>query len=141
MSLKTEKFWLTPEGGYAILLTNKTGANSVKGTLVKCGTGTDNSFIVSPTNEQQTIGAVYESGIADGSECWVVIGGIAECLLEDSTAATRSYWCGVSGTTAGRMQTAAAPPNTTQHWEELGHTLESKAGGTDVLCKIAMHFN
>jgi len=27
------------------------------------------------------------------------------------------------------------------HFREIGHCLESKEAGTDVLCKIALHFN
>ena len=37
------------------------------------------------------MGIVYEAGVADGSECWVTVAGIAEVLLVDSVATTRSW--------------------------------------------------
>lgn len=67
-------------------------------------------------------------------------------LLEDSTASTRGYWVKMSGTAGRADATNAAPPGggipeLDEHMTELGHALETKTGGTDVLCKIVMHFN
>jgi hypothetical protein len=84
---------------------------------------------------------VYESGIADGAECLVVISGIAEVLLVDSVATTRSYIAYSSGSTAGRIDTAASVPAASTHFREIGHTLESKTAGTNVLVKCIIHFN
>ena len=135
------KIKLTPEGGYAVLLTNKTGANSVKGSVVIADPAVDNAFEINPINGDMPFGVVYESGIADGSECWVVVSGIAEVLLVNTVASTRSYVAYSSGSVAGRIDIAASVPAATTHFKEIGHTLESKTGGTNVLCKCVLHFN
>lgn len=43
-----EKGAMNEIGGYMIKLTNKTGSNSVKGTVVYASTGTDNAFNINP---------------------------------------------------------------------------------------------
>lgn len=147
MALKTEKCRITAEGGLAVLLTNKTGGNSVKGQIVAASDTVENAFMTVVADDYDPIGAVYESGIADGSECWVVVYGIAEVLLKDATTSTRGYWVRISSDTAGRADaTAAAPSGGTigeidAHFREIGHCFESKEAGTDVLCKIIMHMN
>ncbi len=135
--------FITAEGGFAVMLTNKTGANSVKGSIVEASSGTDKAFSLTGSNDFEPIGAVYLSGIADGSLCPVVVGGIADVLLEDSTASTRGYWARTSTTTAGRadITNSGAPGLVLPHFAEIGHCLESKASGTDVLARICMHFN
>jgi hypothetical protein len=128
-------------GGIMIKLTNKTGANSVKGTVVYADPAVDNAFEINPIDGDMPIGVVYTDGIADGSECWVVVAGIAEVLLVDSVATTRSYVAYSSGTTAGRIDTSATVPAALVHFREIGHTLESKGAGTNVLVKCVLHFN
>lgn len=141
------KIFLTPEGGIAVRLTNKTGSNSVKGTLLDAHPTVDNAFGILGADEEHPIGVVYEDGIADGSECWVVVHGIAEVLLEDGTISTRGYWARTSITDPGRVDiTNAAPPGggipeLDIHMREVGHCIESKGSGTDVIAKIIMHFN
>ncbi len=78
----------TPEGGFAVLVTNKTGAPSVKGSVVEVygATEVDQAFRLTVADSMSPCGVVYECGIADGSECWVVIGGIAEVLLQNGTS-------------------------------------------------------
>lgn len=135
------KWKITDEGGYAIKLTNKTGGASVKGTVVSVSATTDNAFRVNPIDGDMPIGVVYESAVADGSECFVVVSGIAEVLLVNTVAATRSYIAYSSATVAGRIDTLATAPAATTHFREIGHTLENKTGGTDVLVKVCLHFN
>ena len=65
------------------------------------------------------IGVVYTDGIADGSECWVVVAGIAEVLLVDTVATTRSYVAYSSATTAGRIDTSSTVPADTTHFREI----------------------
>ena len=68
-------------------------------------------------------------------------------LLQDGTASTRGYWVRTSTTTAGRADaTNVAPPGGTvsaleEHLKEIGHCLETKGSGTDVLAKCILHFN
>jgi hypothetical protein len=135
------KIRLTAEGGIAVLWTNGTGAVTIKGTVVDLDSSND-TFEVCPANDIDAVGIVYESGIAAGSEAWVVILGVAEGLLEDSTAGTAGYWCGISTTQAGRFTAnAISPANQTRHFQEMGHCLQNVAAGTDQLCRLVLHWN
>lgn len=136
------KIKYTVEGGLAIRLINKTSVASVKGQLVCPSAGTDSAFDTCGTSDTEPIGVVYESGIADGSLCWIVVLGIAEVLLKDTTGSTRANWVMTSDTGGRADATAASPPGADpSHFQEVGHALETKSSGTDVLCKVKVHFN
>ncbi len=137
---------ITPLGGIAIQLTNKTGAPSVKGTVTRLSAADDDSFILTDVSDNEPSGIVFEDGIADGSLCWVVILGIAEVLLVNTTAGTHGNWVFASATAGRADATLAAPPGggipeLDQHMQEVGHCLQSIAGGVDVLCRILIQFN
>jgi hypothetical protein len=137
MALNTEKVKLTTEGGIAILLTNKTGVNSVQGQIVIASTGTANSFATAAANEDMPIGAVYNAGVADGSECWVVVAGIADVLVDAAGAALGNVlYCGATG---GSATAAAALPAVANHNREVGHGLEARANAG--LIKAILHWN
>ena len=132
-------------GGLAINLINKTGANTVKGSVVSASSLLNNSFKLQ-TNEYDAIGIVLEDGIADGQEAWVVISGVAEVLLEDSKLSTRGNWVTGAITDGRANATATAPSGGTisaldNHFKEIGHCLESKSAGINVLAKCIIHFN
>ena len=131
---------VTPDGGFYITLTNKTGAVSKKGTIVVASTTQDNAVAIAPANSDSPIGIILENGIVDGQPVKVVVSGKAYVLLKDGLASTHGYWCGVSSTQAGRMS-QLVNPNPATHWAELGHSLESKTAGTDVLSLVVLHFN
>ncbi len=134
----------TPEGGLAIPLINKTGAPSVKGAIVATHPDVDEAFRLCPASAPIPIGAVYESGIPDGGICWVVVSGIAEVLLKNDTGAVRTNWVGISdvaGRAIANAHPGAAPPETAVHNGEVGHSIQNKVAGTNVLAKIVMHFN
>jgi hypothetical protein len=137
---------ITPEGGIAIALINKTGADSVKGSLVTPGS-TNNSVVLAGAAGMKTIGAIYNSGIADGGLVYVVISGVAEVLLEDNTASTAGYWAKTSETQSGRADITNQSPEggTVQaledHGQEIGHCIQSVTAGTDKLAKVILHFN
>lgn len=137
----------TEEGGLAVRLTNKTGAATVKGTLVGASAGTNLAFEATVADGLKPIGVVYENGIADGQEAWVVVAGLVDVLLQDSTAATRDYWARTSSTVAGRADiTSEYPPGGTVqaleiHGREIGHCLQSVVAGTSKLARIMLHFN
>ena len=145
-SLGNNKVKMTPEGGLAIRLTNKTGATSIKGTLVEASTSTQEAVGTCDANCVASSGVVYKSGVADGSEMWVVVAGITEVLLKDTTSATMGYWAKTSDT-AGRADiTNAAPPGGgipqhDEHSQEIGHCIQSVTAGTNKLCKVVLHFN
>jgi hypothetical protein len=131
----------TTEGGLYQVFINDTGADSVKGTIVVASTQTEDAVEIAPADTQMPIGAIYEDGIADGSNVKVVTYGKVQVLMEDSSASTKGYWCGVSGT-AGRMfQQSSAPVGTSIHNREIGKSLEDTVAGTDVLSWVQMHFN
>jgi hypothetical protein len=138
------KTGLTVEGGIAMKFTNKTGAPSVKGTLVGASGGSvDNAVELTTADSINPIGAIYEDGIADAADVWVVVGGIVQVKLAANEGSTRGYWMRTSVTAAGRADALnASPPNQTVHFQEIGHCLETVAGTAGgSLCKIVMHFN
>jgi len=137
------KVKLTVEGGIAVKMTNKTGSASVKGSLISASTTVDNSFILQ-SNEYDTMGVVYQDGVADGSECWIVVSGIAEVLMKDGVTPTRGDIL-IAADTNGRADRTANPgsglPAVDTHFKECGHLVESKVAGTSVLAKAVIHFN
>ena len=140
-----KKIRFTNEGGLAVRLTNKTGAVSVKGTLVDAHTTINNAFKLVPVNEPDCIGAVYDSGVADGSECWVVVSGIADVMFVGNTTAghfARVTVTADTGDQAGYAISEAVPTSpfaTDKHFQEIGHVLEARTGSG--LAKVILHFN
>lgn len=134
----SEKLY-TPEQGLVVELINKTGAPSVKGSVVEASTLVDGAFALQD-NKDDAMGIVYDDGIADGDVCRVITSGIADVLLNDGAGATRGDWIGCHATD-GRAYANGPPPAATIHFEEIGHCLQTVAGGVDVLCRVALHFN
>lgn len=143
-SAMSPKVKFTPEGGVAVKLVNKTGANSVVGSLVKAGTGVDESFILSATTEYGHCGVVYEGGVPDGSSCWVVVAGVAEVLVDDSQAVSRGDFIVSSTSTAGRVDVGSGGPGVvpdSEHFREVGHAITGCTAGTDKTFKLLLHWN
>jgi hypothetical protein len=136
----TESFGVTKDGTRYDVLINKTGAPSVKGSVVRASPTTDDAFQLAPAGAVDPIGVVLDIGVPDGAHCRVATSGKAQVLLQNGVAATRAYWIETSSTTAGRASMLAAPSATT-HWDELGHCLENKVAGVDVLAWAMIHFN
>ncbi len=140
------KVGISELAGVALKHINKTGAASVKGTIVEADGTTDDAFDVCDANGNHPIGVVYEDGIADGAECWIIIYGVADVLLKDTTLSAHGNWVFVSDV-AGRADATLADPTAggvaqlDQHMREVGHCLESKAADTDVLARVCIHFN
>ena len=132
---------LTNIGGIAIRLINKTGAASVAGQLVDADSTTDNAVGQAGIGDVDCIGVFLDSGIADGALAWVVVGGIADVAFDDNVAAVRGNWV-ATGAAAGYARTAGSPAAAPQHFEEIGHCIESVAaggGGTHILAKVVLH--
>jgi len=121
---------LTSDGGFYVIYTNRTGSASVKGTLAIASTNYDNAVDIAPANSDMPIGVIYQSNIGNGSPVMVVVGGRAQVLLQDAVGSTRGYWCGMSPT-SGRMYQSATVPSTTEHFREIGHSLQTVSGGTN----------
>lgn len=144
--IQGDKFMITAEGGYAIKLTNKTGNDSVKGYLLDTHHSVDNAVALVGLNMPDCIGVFYESGIADGSEAWVVVAGIADVYYIGST--TNGHYArmsrddgGESGVIGQAISEAipSTPFATDKHFQEIGHVLEARTGAG--LAKTVLHFN
>jgi hypothetical protein len=133
------------DGGFMIKLTNKTGGVSVKGTVVRSGRNLNNSFEKVTDGIPDTIGIVYENGIADGSECWVVISGIADVYFVNSTVRgylARTFITSEIGYVTGQAlseQVPSSPFASDKHFCEIGHIIETRTGAG--LAKTVLHFN
>lgn len=103
-----ERFKITAEGGYAIALTNNTGAVSIKGTAVHASETLDDAVDLANLAGFDTIGFIYNSGVPVGEKVWVVIAGIAEVLLEDGTGSVTGNWCQTSNVQQGRVNAEAS---------------------------------
>jgi hypothetical protein len=139
--------YTTAYGAHYQWFVNKTGAASVKGTIVEPSDTTDFAVKVCGAGEPDPIGIILDSGVPDGSPVRVVQSGWVQVLIQDGTAATRAYWAKVSDTQDGRADiTIAAPsggtlPQLVEHFHEIGHCFETVGSGTDVLVWISCHFN
>lgn len=139
------KTMATPEGGLAVLMTNKTGAASVKGYIVSPDTTVDNAVRLTPVGQPDCIGVCYEDGVADGAEMWVVVSGIADVYFSQS--ATRGHYARTgftddTGEVAGQAVSEAVPSSplaTDKHFAEIGHVLASRSGAG--ITKCVLHFN
>lgn len=100
--------YLTPEGGEANLLINRTGAPSVKGQVVQFSPSYDDSY-VALTDPFSPVGFVYNAGVADGQPVWVVRNGDVDGLLQDGFGAIRNGWVRASVSVPGRIMVQSAP--------------------------------
>lgn len=131
----------TSEGGLALRLINKTGGNTVRGTIVEIYDGAvDNAVETSEADDTHSVGVMYSNNTADGQPCWVVIEGRCQVLLKDGVAGVRGYWLGVSDT-PGRANCKSDPADVTDHNREIGHCMEQRNSGTNVRVYGIIHFN
>jgi hypothetical protein len=135
---------ITPEGGLAVWMINDTGADSVKGTMVR------NSLIERGVSKiavdiPNVIGAIYDDGVADGDRVKVVVAGLAECLFIGNTLAgqfARGFLGADVGYITGYGLAEAfptAPFASDKHFYEFGHIMSSRVGAG--LALVNLHFN
>ncbi len=127
---------LTPLGGLAVLLTNKTGSASVQGELVKADSITDSAVSLAGTGNLFPIGMFVDSGIANGSGAWIVVSGIG-LVKADATGYSKGDRITMSTATAGRVE-ANNNPSVAVHFTEVGHALQDAAANAVGLCNV--HF-
>lgn len=145
--LETMNVKLTPEGGIANKYINKTGGVSVKGTVVAIynTTAINNAVMKSTVDIPDAIGVIYEDGIADGKDVWVVTSGKAYVLFIGSTTRrhlARTFIVGDAGYVSGQALSEAAPTSpfaSDKHFCEIGHVCESRTGAG--LALVNLHFN
>lgn len=138
------KSMLTTLGGFAIRLTNKTGANSVAGQLVDVDTVNNDAAVLTGLSSTECIGVIYESGIVDGSEVWIVVAGIADVMFEDNHGPSTGDWVETSASDVGTAYSQASPAAAPEHFREIGHCIETVAAGgagTFVNARCVLHFN
>lgn len=143
--LTNGNFLVTPEGGIAVKLINKTGSPSVKGMLIKNSPNTANAVEltdITGAGLYMPIGVFYEDGKIDGDYCWVVVSGIAHVYITVGLAVVLGTGLRTSATTEGTAHQFTPSPTDDEHFREIGHTLEAKdAGDENRLVKAVLHFN
>jgi hypothetical protein len=138
----------TLEGGLAVKMINKTGGVSVKGTVVDPyeAAAIDGAVRKIVKDIPDPIGVIYDDGIPDGQDVWVVVSGIADVYFVGN--ATRGHlargFITADGASyvAGQALSEAVPTSpfaTDKHFYEIGHVLESRTGAG--LAKCILHFN
>ncbi len=132
--IENEKTKITDDGGYAVLLKNETGINSVKGKLVMASTTVANAVDGVPANALNVVGSFLDSNVADHALAWVVVGGIA-LVIADSNGVEIGDRV-IASSEAGEVAVSNSPDGPT-HFREVGHALEA---GEDNLIRIMMHF-
>lgn len=144
--MQLDKVLLTPLGGIAVQLINKSGAPSVKGYVVTPSDSVDSAVRLVVKDVPNPIGVFYESGIADGSLVWVVLHGIAEVYFVGSTTlghVCRGFLTADGGSYVIGQALSEAVPGTPfaadKHFYEIGHVLQARSGAG--LAKVALHFN
>lgn len=138
-----DKIMLTPTGGIAIKLINKSGANSVAGKIVSADTTTNDAVDLTPADGDMPMGVFYEDGVADGQGTWVVVAGIADVLFKDNVGATRGYVVYMSDE-EGYAIDASSLPAVANHNREIGHTLQTTGAGgagTHIKARVNLHWN
>lgn len=132
-----EKSGNTPIGGFAIRMTNKAGANSVSGQLVVASTTTADAISGAGASSAEVIGVTLDSGVADGSEVWVIVAGIADVLIDAGGSAVGDRM--ISSATAGSADVWNTGGAVATHFQEIGHCIETRAGAG--LARCVLHFN
>lgn len=81
----------TPEGGVAVKFKNNTGAVSKKGSLVSVDATDEMGVALTALSGTDCIGVIYDDGIAEGNDVYVVVSGKADILVNDNVAVSGSY--------------------------------------------------
>jgi hypothetical protein len=114
-------------GGIMTQIMNKTGAASVKGSLLRSSGAL--RVALTAINGENTDCICYEDGVADGSPIWVVISGPAQVLFGDAVTAGQMARASMTADAAlGAAGSAIADdyPVATPFWD---NTTAMKIGG------------
>lgn len=145
LSASSESVKITPDGGIAVKFKNRTGAVSVKGYVVTASSSYDNSVSLIVVDAPNPIGVIYESGIPDGGDVWVVVSGKAHIYFVGNTTRgnfARGFLSSDVGYVSGQALSEAYPTSpfaSDKHFYEIGHVLESRTGAG--LALTVLHFN
>lgn len=128
----SDTMMITPEGGIAILVLNDIGFASVKGYICKASASAGYGVELIATNAPGNIFAImYESGIANGQNVWVVIHGMADVYTWNGTSneqIIRSAVTGDATINAGQGMSVASITLLPQLLAKVGVSLNGGAG-------------
>lgn len=139
------KVAFSPEGGLMVKMINKSGANSVKGHVVRAEPSVAGAVTKAVVDTADAIGVFYEEQVPDGQSAWVVVSGIADVFYISNTTnghMARIFITADSGYVAGKALSEAYPTSpfaSDKHFCEIGHVIESRTGAG--LAKTILHFN
>lgn len=132
-----DKSKMTPIGGFAVKLTNRTGAGSISGQVVIASIANADSVTLAGANELMPIGVFLDTGVANGAEAWIVVSGIAEVRLVAGGAG-----CALGDRLitdpAGGNAVANNAPAVAVHFQEIGHAVQAAAAG--FTARTVLHF-
>lgn len=134
---------LTPEGGIAVWVINKTGAKSIKGYMCEPSATTDRAIKYCDPGDADPCGVVYDE-VEDGALMRLVVSGLAEVYYRGDV--TRGTFARVAtaaeGGNGGQVvnEPLPSPPLANdKHFQECGHPIESRVGAG--LALTFLHFN
>ena len=119
----------TQAGGRGVLMENQTGGASVAGQVVECHASIDDAFDTESTSGTDAIGVVYNAGVANGSDVWIITGGRAQ-ILADANGFTNNERLGTSDTVAGAVEDIGGSPITALHFTEVAHACGDAASNS-----------
>lgn len=136
---------ITPEGGLAYWIINKTGAPSFKGSVLEASAITANAVDLVGIDDPDPFCVAYDDGIPDGELMRVVFSGKAQVFFVGSVSLhqfARVTVAADTGAEAGKAIAEAVPVppfSTNKHFMEIGHVLSSRTGAG--LALVNLHFN
>ncbi|KKM93699.1 hypothetical protein LCGC14_1205850 [marine sediment metagenome] len=121
------------------MLTNKTGGNTVAGQLVApySATAVDDAFKTALADSDEVFGIILDAGVADGSEAWVIVSGIADVFMDAGGSARGDRI--IASATAGSGDVWNVGGAVATHFLEIGHCIETRGGAG--LARCILHFN
>ncbi len=118
---------ITPSGGLAIKLSNKTGSTISKGMLVKASSNDDNAVVLATGTD--AMGVSYED-ITDNSEGWIVVSGVAEVLPFSDDSPVRGDIVRIHESQNGYGDFSDTSSSTFElHSRVIGHCIKSASAG------------
>ncbi len=126
-------------GGLQVKMTNKTGAVTVAGEVVRAHTSIDGAFSTPAGNSDDPIGIMLEDGVADGSEAWIVVAGLAEVKLDATVGGASTGDRLITSATGGLVRAWNTGGAVTLHTQEIGHCV--RTGLVNSKVRAMLHFN
>ena len=140
---KHARNWFTSLGTPFTYFKNGTTANSICGMVFSLSTNEARAYVY-PNTLRKLKGMVCEDGIPPGEQTKVVIRGICDAMLEDGDSAEVGYPIQAS-TVWGRVTVSTNIEVSIVSWAQaslvIGRCLETKAAGTDVICRVLFDGN